>query len=102
MKKVYVSDNPIEVGLIKGLLDSEGICCVVKNQNLSGALGEIPPLECWPEIWITSNEDLPRAAEIVTAAQSTPLVSENWNCECGEEIEGQFTSCWNCSKERVE
>ncbi|NKB38231.1 MAG: DUF2007 domain-containing protein [Gammaproteobacteria bacterium] len=102
MKKLYVSENPIEVGLIKGLLDSEGIACLVKNQTLAGALGEIPPLECWPEIWITTDQDLVRAEEIVKSVRSTPVSSENWNCECGESIEGQFGSCWNCGKERVE
>lgn len=102
MKKVYVSDNPLEAGLVKGLLDSEGISCLIKNQSLAGALGEIPALECWPEIWITNENDLVRAAEIVKTAQSTPVLEQNWVCACGEQIEGQFSSCWNCGKERVE
>ena len=102
MKKIYVSDNPIDVGLIKGLLDGEGISCLVKNQNLSGAIGEIPPLECWPEIWVMADEDLVRAEQIVKSAQSSPLSAEDWDCACGERIEGQFSSCWNCNEERVD
>ena len=101
MIKVYSSENSMEVGLVRGLLEQDGIPCLVKNQNLAGALGEIPPQECWPEIWITDDRDLALARKVVKAALSPVTdVSVPWHCQCGEEIEGQFTACWNCNEER--
>ena len=91
----------MDVGLVKGILEQEGIPCLMKNQTLAGAMGEIPALECWPELWITDERDLSLAMKIVQAALS-PL-SENalpWHCSCGEEIEAQFTACWQCMRQR--
>ena len=102
MKIVYSAENSMEVGLIKGMLEQDGIACLVKNQNLSGAMGEIPPLECWPELWITNDNDLIRATYIVESAL-TPISNSTvpWVCVCGEKIEGQFTGCWKCGEERA-
>ncbi len=102
MIKVYSAENSMDVGLVRGILEEDGINCLVKNQNLSGAMGEIPPLECWPELWIANDNDLIRAQNIV---KSTLLPAINstvpWYCACGEKIEGQFTACWNCGEERA-
>lgn len=101
MIKVYSSENSMEVGLIKGMLEQDGIACLVKNQNLAGAMGEIPPQECWPELWITDDSDLALAVKIVDAALSPVTgTSTPWHCQCGELIEAQFTACWNCNQER--
>ncbi len=101
MKKVYSSENSLEVGLIKGMLEQDGIGCLVKNQILAGAMGELPPLECWPELWITDDRDLPLANKIVEAALTTPAEQATpWHCQCGEEIEGQFSACWSCGEEK--
>ena len=103
MKKVYSAENSMEVGLIKGMLEQDGIACLVKNQNLSGAMGEIPPLECWPELWIADDNDLMRAKDIVySALRPGNNNTAPWNCSCGENIEGQFTACWKCGEERTD
>lgn len=102
MIKVYSAENSMDVGLIRGILEEDGINCLVKNQNLSGAMGEIPPLECWPELWITNDYDLIRAQNIVKSAL-LPTINNTvpWHCACGEKIEGQFTACWKCGEERA-
>jgi hypothetical protein len=102
MKRVYSAENSMEVGLIKGMLEQDGINCVMKNQILSGALGEIPSHECWPELWITDDRDLSQAMKLVEAALS-PVANSTvaWLCACGEKIEGQFSACWKCGKEKV-
>ena len=102
MKKVYVADNLVDAGLIKGLLENQGVECLVKNQSLAGALGELPPLECWPEIWVADESDYARAEEIISAIQAPLETSSAWLCDCGELIEGQFSSCWNCKQERAD
>jgi len=96
--KRLVKDAPVpEIGLIRGLLERAGIPCVTRNEQLAGALGEIPFLECDPELWVLHDEDLPRARQILEAHQAPPLKASRWHCrECGELIDGQFEVCWRC------
>lgn len=101
MKRVYSSQNTLMAGLIKGLLENGGIDCLIKNQILSSGIGELPLNECWPEVWITDDEDFSRATEIVEHALSEPEDTlPSWHCKCGETIEGQFELCWQCGRER--
>ena len=101
MKKIYCAEDSLQVGMIKGVLEQEGINCLIKNQMLSGALGEIPPLECWPELWVTDDRDSSRANEIVAALlMQAEVNTPPWQCNCGEKIEGQFSACWKCSEEK--
>lgn len=101
MKKVYSADNMVMTGYIKSLLESSHIECMIKNQMLAGGIGEIPPLECWPEIWIMHDDDYNEAMEIVNStAADRPVTNTFWKCSCGETIEGQFSACWSCGAER--
>lgn len=96
MKKVYSADNLPMSGYIKSLLESCDIECVLRNQNLAGAMGELPPIECWPEVWVLNDGDYDKAMRIVNSAFSEDTVSDSWQCPCGERIEGQFRMCWAC------
>jgi len=102
MKRVYSAEHGLMTEHIKDILQEEGISCMIKNLNLAGALGELPPIECWPEVWILEDDDYDRASSIVE-----DLIKESdeyripWLCQCGEKIEGQFTDCWKCGTTRV-
>jgi putative signal transducing protein len=101
LKKVYSAESGLEVAMIKGMLEQEGINCLLKNHLLSGALGEIPAFECWPELWITDDNDLSLARDIVAAAISPLQPSSGfWHCACGEKLEAQFSACWKCGEEK--
>ncbi|MBL4783739.1 MAG: DUF2007 domain-containing protein [Porticoccaceae bacterium] len=101
MIQVFSAQNFIEVAFWKNYLEQQGIPCMIKNEFLGGAAGEIPPIECWPELWIEDNRDKAIAEKHLA---SDPLGDKNlplWMCElCGEESEGQFSHCWNCEKEK--
>lgn len=102
MKKVYSAQNITMVGLVRDLLESSDIATVIRNQFLSGAAGELPPIECWPELWVRDDRDYERARTVVAEVikEETPQLT-SWTCPtCGEEIEGQFTSCWRCGADR--
>jgi len=87
---------------IKDILQEEGINCMIKNLNLAGALGELPPIECWPEVWILEDDDYDRASSIVEdLIKESDEYRTSWLCQCGEKIEGQFTDCWKCGTTRV-
>ena len=63
MKKLHTFTlaDRAQAGLLKELLEREGIACLIRNEQLFAALGEIPFLECFPELWVVDNEVWPRA-----------------------------------------
>jgi len=102
VKKVYSADTLIASGYIKNLLESCNIDCMIKNLNLGGAIGEIPPIECWPEVWIINDEDYAEATNIINSTlQDNLQATARWTCQCGETLEGQFSACWHCGAERT-
>lgn len=102
MKKVYSCDNSMLAVRVQSLLEPEGIDSLIKNQNLSGAMGELPINECWPEVWIMDDNDYDRAINIIDACLTENITNTSpWLCSCGETIEGQFSACWKCGVERA-
>jgi hypothetical protein len=101
MRRVYSTDNGMMAGLVCDLLRQQGIDCSIRNQGLWSALGELPPNECWPEVWIANDRDFDRAMHIVNAATVPDTdAGPDWTCTCGERIEGQFAACWHCGSPR--
>jgi len=97
MKRVTAHESLAYVGHLKNVLEQSGIACIIKNALLSGGVGEIPPLECTPELWVLEDEDLSRATELITDLEQPSGSSAPWHCSgCGEVNEGQFTQCWRC------
>ena len=98
MKKLYTAQVPLMIDHLKNILESGGIECVVRNSYLGAAMGEIPPIECWPELWVIDDEKFVRARAVLRKTLA-PLqsVKNPWHCTaCSETIEGQFSECWNC------
>src|SRR5690606_11530506 len=100
MRRVFTAPDALMAGHISGLLEQAGIRCFIRNQYLWSAMGELPPNECWPEIWV-SDECFDLAREVIASAlggDDEPRAP--WRCRCGEEMEGQFSACWRCGRER--
>ncbi|WP_303722738.1 DUF2007 domain-containing protein [Malonomonas rubra] len=104
MKKLHTFDlwDGPQAAMYKEMLGNEGIDCLVKNDRLSAAIGEIPFVECYPELWVVDEEVYPRARLLLDAWMANAIEKEgHWVCEnCGEESDGQFEVCWNCSQPR--
>ena len=97
MKRLIAHESLAHVGHVRNLLEQSGIACLIKNEQLSGGLGEIPFLECLPELWVLQDEDLPRARALIEALEQPGANRGDWRCRrCGESHEGQFTVCWHC------
>ena len=97
MKRLYSHESLAHVGHVRNLLEQSGIDCFVKNEQLSGGLGEIPFLECLPELWILRDADLRRAQALLEAIEQPGASRAHWRCrQCGERNEGQFAACWQC------
>lgn len=102
MKRIFSEPTPLFIHQIKDLLEEKGITAIIKNEFLSGGVGELPPIEVWPELWIINKEDKEPAKKIVNEfIQSTKSNPQEWICaSCGERIEGHFNVCWNCGSEK--
>ena len=95
MKMLFASPQSQEVELLRSALDKAGIPCEVRNEN---AYAFFPGAEFYPELWVLNEGDFPKAEELRDALlklASSP--SNSWICGvCGEQSEGQFSSCWKC------
>ena len=101
MKVVYSSPNLALVVHFRALLESEGIACRIRNEYLAGAAGELPPVECWPELCVEEAREESARRIIASATSDAVPALPAWTCTgCGELIESQFTDCWNCGRSR--
>jgi hypothetical protein len=86
-------------GIPQNMLEAHGIRCRIKNEFLYVGMGELPPIECWPQLCVDDG-DYEEAKSIVEEALSVEEMTP-WKCfSCGEESEGQFTECWKCGNSR--
>jgi hypothetical protein len=95
VKRVYRAASLLQVAHARNVLIAAGIDAELRNQYLAGALGDLPMLETWPQLWV---DDALEAAALraLKIAEATP-VGAPWTCaQCGEELEPQFTTCWRC------
>jgi hypothetical protein len=98
MKRLHSAKDPLMIGHLKNVLATFGIQCIARNSDLISAAGELPPVECWPELWVVDDEKFVRARAVLRKTLA-PLqsVRNPWHCTaCSETIEGQFSECWNC------
>lgn len=101
MKLVYTHENKILVENAKNILLEEGIECVLRNEFAGSGIGDLAPIQAWPELWVLREEDESRASGILAALKSQNT-GETWPCQnCGEKNEAAFMSCWQCQHPKV-
>lgn len=106
LKRIYTAANAVDAHMFKDLLAQEAIDALVRGDDfvpLQG--GSLFRMETRPSVWVLDDDRLPRARELAAEFGSgRPPVAEpsSWRCRCGETMEGQFTECWNCGRERPE
>ncbi len=104
MKKVFTFRiGDATIGQFKGMLEESGIACVVRNELLVTAIGEIPVSECYPELWVVNDNDYASAqASIDEWKKMESDAHHSWPCpNYGQHIEKQFTACWKCGTEAL-
>ena len=77
-------------------LQQAGLSATVQRYFLGSVAGELPPDQCLPEIWLTDDDDLPLAQQLLHSLQNVP--QRRWVCNCGELVEGGFEQCWQCGQ----
>lgn len=106
MKKIC-SFHPSEsamANMFRRILAVEGIATFIRNERLGTAMGEIPFVECFPELWVHEDGDVERAQEILAAYKSEDIEdTPAWRCPaCGEQVDGALGACWCCESPRPE
>lgn len=103
MRRLTTNESLAHITHLKNVVEQAGIACEIRNAQLSGALGEIPFLECLPELWVVSEGDLTRAKEILAELEKPLPNAPEWRCRsCKELNEPQFGACWNCGSSAPE
>ena len=99
LQTVYSAPNISLVSIVRSVLEGCSIRCWLKNEYLSAGVGDLPPIECWPQLCV-EDADFEDAKRIVEEAVANREMT-TWRCvSCGESIEGQFTECWKCGQSR--
>ena len=52
MKRVFRAASLLQVAHARNVLTAAGIESELRNQYLAGALGDLPMLETWPQLWV--------------------------------------------------
>ena len=97
MKKVYSTEILANAWNIKNVLEQHDIEAVIKNENLFSVSGEIPFLECMPEVWVKPLFFV-RAQQIIAELEgSSEDTGPDWTCAaCGESNLSNYFVCWSC------
>ena len=96
MKKVLSGISLPDTTHFKNLLEHSGIACIIKNCELGGGLGDLPVLDCAPELWVLDT-DASRAEALIRDSVRPAAHGAPWHCsQCGEDNEAQFAACWSC------
>lgn len=99
MKKLTSHESLVTINHWKNILESEGIACELRNEHLGSVMGEVPFVEVWPQLWVVNDLEFDRAKQLLSADAMEESPSDPWTCkQCGEQNEGQFAACWNCSQ----
>ncbi len=103
MKQLHAARHAVEAHLIRGFLLSNGIEAQVRGEYLTSGWGELPVDVC--SVWVTDDAKFALAEallrDFLTGSLARKYSGEHWACaQCGEKLEGQFTSCWNCGNVR--
>jgi hypothetical protein len=105
VKTLYASHDTARLAELKTILSREGIQSFVTLSQSSSLIVPPGPLaftQLTPEISIACDEDMTRAAEILRSwldASSARVAT--WQCsKCGETLEEQFDTCWQCGTKR--
>lgn len=96
--KIYSHDDRFMVWQVKQWLDENAVPCFIKNEFASGAMGELAPLDCHPEVWLADNSWQSRAQSLIEQmAFNQHRPQDEWICaNCAEQNDASFEVCWQC------
>ena len=97
---IYTHENKIIVENARMYLAQHHVECEIKNEYSAGGMGELSPLETWPELWV--EDALYGKATKLLENLLSKNEGDQWLCSsCGELNEASFEVCWCCQTDRT-
>ena len=97
MIRVYTALQRYDAFLVADRLNQAGIKAHVFNQHASSIVGDLPPDNAQPQVWIERECDHERAQIVLRDIESAASGQEEVRCGgCGEPSPANFDLCWNC------
>jgi hypothetical protein len=95
--KLLVRTDRVQAHLLRHLLATHGIKAHVFNENMQGAVGEVPVDTALPQVWIDDERDETRARSLLRQHEVDRNREGSHFCrQCKEENPATFELCWNC------
>ena len=100
MKLIYTHPSIIAVTQVKNTLEAAGLECCLCNEYAAGAIGELAPIDAWPELWLTRDRDWQQASRLLEQSDRE-ADGLDWQCvDCGRQSPASFELCWHCAASR--
>jgi Putative prokaryotic signal transducing protein len=97
MKRLQQAPNLALATLWADMLSGAGVAATVQRAWASSIVGELPPDQTLPEIWLQDDSQFDTARKLLAEWQHLP--HRHWACPgCREIVEGPFETCWNCGQ----
>jgi hypothetical protein len=97
MKRLQQAPNLALATLWADMLSGVGVAATVQRTWASSIVGQLPPDQALPEIWLQDDAQFDTARRLL--AEWSHLPHRHWACpECREIVEGPFETCWNCGQ----
>jgi hypothetical protein len=97
MKRLLQAPNLALATLWADMLVHAGIAASVQRAHACALVGQIPPDQSLPEVWVHEEAEHARAGALLHDWQHAP--SRRWACPgCHEIVEGPFEQCWSCGR----
>lgn len=97
LRRVHVAESLADAAEVKEALEGAGFAALVRDG--AGARGDGTD-DTGPSVWVPESQAA-RAVQLLVGREAAPEEGEDWTCPgCGEEIEDQFTECWQCGTGR--
>jgi len=95
MRRLITAPNLALATLWADMLSHGGIEASVQRAYAGSIVGELPPDQALPEVWVSDDAQLDAARTLLVQLRHPPY--RRWLCPgCGEHIDGPFDQCWNC------
>ncbi|MCY7314162.1 MAG: DUF2007 domain-containing protein [Rubrivivax sp.] len=99
MKRLQQAPNLALATLWADMLSGAGVAATVQRAWASSIVGQLPPDQGLPEIWVQDDTQWDQARRLLHEWQHLP--HHRWACRgCNEIVDGPFEQCWNCGAER--
>ncbi len=101
---VFTDPSVVPCDILQGLLEARGVLSVIKNERGSAGAGVGNPVPfmasatfAWPEVWVPDDRYEEACAMVIAMKTDDAALGGPWKCsKCGEQVDAELSSCWNC------